>query len=57
MNSRDPAGLCWAITSWNGGVTILTRHDPERLTKKLAKRCVADPASYDVVKPREFFGR
>ena len=56
-NSRDPAGLCWAITSWNGGVTVLTKHDPERLAKKLAKGCTADPAAYDVVTPREFFGR
>ena len=57
MNSRDPAGLCWAITSWNGGVTVLTRHDPERLEKKLARDCVADPATYDVVGRREFFDR
>lgn len=57
MNSRDPAGLCWAITSWNGGVTVLTRDDPERLERKLARDCVADPTTYDVMGRQEFFDR
>lgn len=53
MNSRDPAGLCWAITEAHGDLTILTRDD--RLERRLARDCQVDPTTYEVVSPEEFF--
>lgn len=57
MDSRDPAGLCWAITSWNGGVTVLTGGDVDRLQKKIAKSCDMAPSEYDVMNADEFFAK
>lgn len=53
LNSRDPAGLCWAITEAYGDLTILTRDD--RLERRLARDCAVDPTTYEVVSPEEFF--